>query len=527
MDIEPRHGGENHTVNIKYGYIIFGLSGAYILLFSLINYTQIRLWEKNNRFSKFWNNLNHPKIWMVILGWFLIIFFIGGHKITEFSEQYTTVAKRYGRVAYCLVPLDIYLILRPSDVINLKSGYYLDNLKIHKWVSRLIGLCVLLHAIGFFYKWKSEGTLISKSFSFLNFLGVVVFVLFSVLVIVSIRSLRRRNYTVFYIIHNLTSWSMVVLIAFHARPGVTVFAIISLLLFIYQFYFLKFYKSFTVNSLKVIDTPISTMSIVKIPFPTNFPTNWFPGSHVRLNYASFSFKSLVLPSHPFTISSIPQQGTTNLTLIIKKTNNFQINSTDNYSLTGPFISLPPPFFTSAKSINIICGGSGISYGLPIFNHFKSFSTNFPIKLVWTVRNVHDLFIMNQLDLTDVQVFVTSIDGQNQQQQEEGGSGGAVPLFVVEDEEGHGLLHDDNDIPLQNMSAKKGDVKKEEENEEPKRGYSLGRPKFDEVFAEEDPHTEFEMNDKWMIACGSDALIQDSKKWARDKGYSFFYEKYEM
>ena len=62
--------------------------------------------------------------------------------------------------------------------------------------------------------------------------------------------------------------------------------------------------------------------------------------------------------------------------------------------------------------------------------------------------------MNQLDMTGVQVYVTSIGDTNSELQENQ-QHQAVPLFVIEEEEeeeGHGLLNNEseNGIELQNM-----------------------------------------------------------------------------
>ncbi|KAK6873183.1 putative metalloreductase AIM14 [Candida tropicalis] len=543
--IEPRHGGEHHSVNVKYGIIIFAISVIHILFFLLVKFIEINRWKSNGRFNKSLWKLNNTPTWMLITLWILIIFFIGGANITEFSEEYITIAKRYGRIAYCLLPLNIYLILRPTNCVYLKPGYYLENLSLHKWLSRLISICTLIHAIGYFYKWNKEGKILIKSFRFLNFLGIVVFVMFAVLIIVSIRILRRKYYSLFYIIHNITAWSMVVLIIFHARPGVTIFGIICLILMCYQLLYLRFYKSYPVNNLKIVDIPMSTLQIIKIPKPSNFPT-WLPGSHVRLNYTTSNIKSWINSSHPFTIANIPEDGVNYLSLVIKKPGNFIIDQYLTYLLTGPYISIDYPFYNSANLINIICGGSGISFGLPILNHYKSLNSNIPIKLIWCVRNRNDCFIMNQLDMTNVEVFITSAgDSSSDEQSPSSSSYQPVPLFVVDDEqdESHakveqtqgeeevdGLLNqDENGIPLQSMKKESSPKKEEEEDEEKssKDVFKYGRPKFDEVFAIDDPTLNPNYNDSWVIACGPDQLIEDAKYWSQEKGYRFFSEKYEM
>ncbi|RCK66695.1 putative metalloreductase AIM14 [Candida viswanathii] len=533
QSIEPRHGG-HHNANVKYGFIIFAISIVHILFFLQAKFIQVYRWKSRGRFSKTLSTFNSPPTWLVMVLWFLIVFFVGGHKITEFLEEYITIAKRYGRIAYCLLPLNIYLVLRPTNSAYLKPGYYLENLSLHKWISRLIAFCTLIHAIGFVYKWSKEGTLLEKPFRFLNFLGVLVFVMFAVLIVISVRFLRRKYYSVFYIIHNVTAWLMVVLIVFHARPGVTTFGVICLVLLGYQLY-LRFYAAYRVNTFKVIDIPTSTLEIVKVPKPANFPP-WLPGSHIRLNYGISNVRSWVGATHPFTIANIPEDGVNYLTLIVKKTNNFVIDQYLSYLLTGPYVSIVPPFFNTAKIINIICGGSGISFGLPVLNHYRSLNLHIPVRLVWCVRNQSDTFIMNQIDMTGVQVYITSA-GEDASADEPLSSSSyqPVPLFVIDEEqqeqpakapeddqdEVNGLL-DEEGIPLQN-------IKKETDNEkeQPKNVFKYGRPKFDEVFAFDDPTLTPDYNDSWVIACGPDQLIKDAKRWSKEKDYRFYSEKYEM
>lgn len=535
-EVVPRHG-DHHNINIKYGYFIFALTIIQIIFFFQVKFIQIKRWNSTGRFSKFWSQLTNPPIWLMVTIWLLIVIFTGGHKISDFLEEYIISAKRYGRMAYCLIPLNIYLVLRPTNSPLLKPGYYLENMNLHKWTSRIIVFCSAIHAAGYIYKWVKEGTILNKPFRFLNLLGVIVFVFLVVLAIISVRTFRKKIYSTFYLIHNITAWSMVILITFHARPGVTIFAVISILLLGYQLY-LRYYSSYLVNSLKVIDIPTSTLQIIKIPQPNKFP-NWLPGSHIRLSYTILKFKSWTTATHPFTIVTIPEDSANNLTLIVKKPNQFVIYPLDSYLLTGPYPSLAPPFFTTANIVNIICGGSGISLGLPIYHHFKSINLTVSVKLVWTVRNQNDTFIMNQLDMTGVQVYVTSIGDTNSELQENQ-QHQAVPLFVIEEEEeeeGHGLLNNEseNGIELQNMPESNEEnsetitinSKNNKDNEERKEYFKFGRPKFDEVFAIDDPTTTHDLDNSWVIACGPDELISDAKRWSKDRGYRFYYEKYEM
>ncbi|KAI5951516.1 AIM14 [Candida jiufengensis] len=524
IDIESRHG-DHHFINIKYGYYILGLSILQILYLLIFKYLYILNWKNKGYFNKILRSIQNPSTIVILLIWFIIICFLSQWGIYNFSKEYITICKRLGRIAYCLIPLNIYLILRINNSYTLNLGYYLQNLNLHKWISRLIFLLVILHAVGFLFKWIKENT-ISKVFNIWNFLGLVSLVPFIVLIFVSIRYLRRKWYSLFYIIHNVTAWFMILLITLHARPGVLPIAIINVLLMIYQLY-LRFFSGYNIDSIKVVDTPNSTLQISKISVPINFPV-WLPGSHIRLNYPISSFQSWVGSTHPFTIASIYENNHQTFDLITKKTKTFSINQQFSYYLTGPYPALPPPFFTTSEIVNVICGGSGISFGLPIYQYFKINSPNTIINLIWCVRFKKDLFIVDKLDFENVQIYITSIDDNEVEPIENTQNNLELPKFIIEDEgEDHGLLQqEEEEIELQSIRGK-DEGEEELKNTKNNKTYKLGRPKLDEVFAMNNPATNYDPKCSWVLACGPDSLINESRQWSKEHNYQFFSEKYEM
>lgn len=531
--LEPRHG-DHHSINVKYGYFILGLSLVHIFYRNIMKFLYIKRWISNGTHSKLLRLWSSVPTWIIITVWCLIIFFVGGFHIEDFPEEYVTVAKRYGRIAYSLIPLNIYLILRPANVRLWKIGYYIENLNLHKWLSRLIAVCSAIHAAGYCYKWIKEGKLLTKPFKLLNFLGVIAFVLFAILIVVSIRSMRRRNYILFYLLHNITAWCMVLLITLHARPGVTAIAFVNLALLGYQLY-LRFYAAFKIDTLKVIDSPRSTLRIIKISQPDTFQ-NWLPASHIRLNYSVLNIRSWVTATHPFTLANIIDDDNHNLVLIVKKTS-FAFDPMQSYILTGPYPSLPAPFFTNSKIVNLICGGSGISFVLPIYRYFKVCNPISIVRLVWCIREKEDTFIINQLDIEGIEVYITSTIGQSSSLNPSSSSSTIsfepIEQIVDDNEQVHGLLQDESGIELQELKSKDDDAEDEERTkyslEKLPMGvkYRVGRPKLDEVFAIDDPTLVEDKKNSWVVACGPDSLIADAKEWSKQHAYQFYFEKYEM
>ena len=525
IDIEPRHG-DHHFVNIKYGYIVLGTSLLVALYLLLFKFIYIQQWKRNGIHNRTLTYLQHPPTWFVMLVLTAISIVLLQDKIHSMSTEYITVAKRSGRIAYSLIPLNIFLILRFANSPNLNPGYYLQNLNLHKWLSRLIFALSLLHGLSFAIKWIIEGTG-AKFFKFWNFLGIVVLIPFVVLIVVSVRYMRRKSYRVFYIVHNVTAWFMVFLITLHARPGVWPIAIVAIAMLALQLY-LRF-AGYKVNSVKVIDIPLSSLQIVKIPLPLNFPL-WSPASHIRINYSILNLQSWISATHPFTIASIYEDSRTSLVLIKKKTQ-LSFDPQVTYLMTGPYISVPPPLFNTAQVVSILCGGSGISFGLPIYQYFKATNASVEVNLTWCILSKDDLFVVNQLNLSHVQVYVTGADAE-----EESSSEQVVPEFVIggeEDEvENHGLLKEDIELqPIVPNPVDPNEIDEGKSNQDDLitggRRYRLGRPKLDEIFAINNPTTILDPSTTWIIACGPDGLIQDSQKWAKEHNYQFFSEKYEM
>ncbi|KAK6465637.1 ferric reductase [Scheffersomyces coipomensis] len=506
INIDPRHAEGQHYINIKYGYFILFLSGLHIIWSQSIKYIYLRKWSQSGSNINIWKKISSIPIWVTVIIWSLIYFILFPFHITEWSENYTTAIKRSGRIAYALIPLDIFLVLRPSNVIGFKIGYYLESLNLHKWISRLIVLAAVVHGCGFTYKWIIDGTILEKPFVILNFLGVVVFLFAVTLVIISIRPIRQRIYQVFYILHDFTAWIFVILIAFHARPGVLWIAVLNSLLFAVQIY-QRFFRAHYVHNIQVLGKSHS-LQIIRIERPPDFPSTFLPGSHIRLTYSNLNYKSWFLPTHPFTVVSNSDSNL--IELIVSPTVNFQLNSSLIYSLTGPFPSLPKPFFETVQNLNIICGGSGISFGLPVFKYLANSPNIKSLNLIWCIRNKKDLQILENFfeHLPEsLHIYITGDTGSKEE-----------TLF---DEESEELLFGSNSHQEENIELDQLDKPTKEKTS----NIHYNRPDFNEVFSSF--HSTGDSDKQWLVACGPSDLVNDAHAWSRKNNVQFFSEVYEM
>lgn len=506
--LSPRHEGHHHTANVKYGYLVLGLSIVHTIAILVCKTILKSGWGRSK------NNIGLVKYPLVltIVSWSLILIGLGVYHI-EFSENYTISIKRFGRMTYALLPFDIFLILRP----NYFGLRYLEFIDLHKWISRLIIVGSSIHGIGYLIKWVLEGSLFTKMFKLWNFLGVLVFILNIILIIISVRFFRRKAYQYFYIVHNLTVWLFVGLIFLHARPGVGVFTIVCASLLALQI-FERYAKSHPVENLKVIAKEGSSLIIVRLPRDLNIP-NWSAGSHVRLTYPLTNYRSWIYPTHPYTIASSDEDSS--LDLIVNTTNRFILQPQTPYSWSGPFPSLSKELLQNFGSIEIICGGSGISFALPVFNSLKSRASY--IKLTWCIRNKNDLHVLRALKFADeITVHITGnlqyLDTSN----------------TVFDEEDYGLLdYNNEDVELQSLqstetppSSSNEDVQENSVNskESPKVTLKQGRPDLDLAF---ESLTRVDDEHKLVVACGPKGLVDQTKQWASANNTALVSEIYEM
>ncbi|KAG7191357.1 Ferric reductase like transmembrane component [Scheffersomyces spartinae] len=501
--VQSRHEGSHHKINIKYGNLLLCLTVVFaLLIYCWRRFIAPRLWRSKGYPPEIKSlRTRKAQLFWLTACWSGIILGLAFFHINLPSE-YVTLGKRFGRLAYALVPLDILLVIRPGFL-----GNYLDLVGLHKWISRIIFACLTEHALAYYYKWWKAGDVIKKSFHVSNLLGVIVFWVFVGLIIISLKFFRNKCYGLFYIYHNVALVLMVVLIPFHARPGVTVFAIISVILLGVQLYYKVAYLSSVI--LEVVQGRAgSKLQVVKFVKPNSLDVSWLPGSHIRLN--GLLFKEYLLPSHPYTISSPHSESS--VSLIIQKSRFIPVSEC-YYVVSGPFeSSIPEGFYENAdqKTILIICGGSGISFGLPVHQNLQSLGVN--SRLVWVIRSKADLYILDHFSqMENVDVYVTGISEDMFTSSPNG-----EDRFEVEE-----LLDEENGIQLETMEEVE-DSQDPYNDKNPSYRQHRGRPQLDDIgFG-----LESEVN-PWVIACGPKDLVNESEKWCSSKGIHFLSETYQF
>lgn len=425
-----RHGDENshadphnsHYANLSYGSLIFEVMAAYIVAVIILKklYYHFKMFrsslEEESRYNlkvkklidNFVNLNPYLHLPVIIALSFGCKFF--DLNITKMSVYF----KKIARLSYVLTFTNLFLVIPRSGYFFFMS--YLDSIRLHVWLSCFILVMSTVHSLFFMFKWLVNGNLIKKLFKFQNFVGLLIFIITLILLVISLTNYRRKHYENFYLLHQLGMFSFVILTIVHADPQIfTPFGILNLGFLVVMIVNRFINTSQADGEDPFIVTEVKKYGTLKTVYFSNDKighldtdylnedsTNlkFIPGSHIRLHESGFfNWKYWLKPSHPFTLVANNQ-------LIIKqnefsKFNNiFQANEALNLvGLYNPNESVECMLQEKErKKINIVAGGSGISFALPILKTLLTIDKNKElernlISLHWSVRKIEDAFII--------------------------------------------------------------------------------------------------------------------------------------
>lgn len=363
-------------------------------------------------------------VWAQVVLWVFIVFVLiafpyykestvaSGSDGSLFHLQ-VEVWKRSGVVSYALTPFMFVLALRPNP---LPTVIYTKLLPLHKWCSRVFIIVMIYHSAMFFIIWFESDEFWKKVSRLDIFPGVISFVLWFMVLLVSIKPIRVRIYRLFYMKHMIATWSLAPLMLIHA-PNFKAFSYLNFVMIGFMLYS-KVCFSVSKSHIsgeepfRVIRKPNSQLIILTLPKDYyEEGLKFYPGSHIRVNYGLLNAISWLFPSHPYTIASLDTDLEVNL--VIKEIK-FKILPLSTYNFSLPFDGLECEYLTGNfedHNITIVCGGSGIAFGLSIFHHFLNCLSQTPtelgrLHLVWITKTIHDLHILLHFG-----VLVKDINGE--------------------------------------------------------------------------------------------------------------------
>lgn len=524
--LEKRHG-DHHNANIKYGTFLLVISLLVVSYIAVRNLTQPEVRARTKR------DLRFP-LWLSVLLWTAVVLALGVVHVEELNES----AKRFGRLCYALLPLIVFLAIRPSP---LPRTFYLTLLPLHKWLGRLATLVGVIHGVLYTVHFIKKNEFY-KVFKFDNFLGVIILTVFVVMVITSLPFFRKRMYSLFYTFHYLSAWFVAIATIFHARPGVG-------WLFFWVALFMGsslLYRLVASSTVKVESSEAMGPDLHRITFPRSILPEFFvPASHIRVSRTLRNPLTWISSTHPYTISSLPSDDHVELIARPTKFSLAHAAAGTQFSVYGPFESLPDDFFSTANRVLVFAGGAGISYALPVVQTLAKAGISH--KLVWVLRNKAGVSeIESRLSETSTDIYITGQDpfqgeGVVYAKDAEGTAGLLSEEMEMEeigqDDEGRerdeldDLLSEDEGSSSQDST--KGAHKnkgKDQDNGKREAAHSItyhdGRPQ------PADTASAFFLNrsapeGKWILACGPNGLVKTAEQAAKKTGVRFCNETYSM
>ncbi|AET38435.1 putative metalloreductase Ecym_2733 [Eremothecium cymbalariae DBVPG len=394
--------GDTHYANIPYGYYTFGVTFCFIFGLILVRkFCSVKSSKSKSRLVRSIVDAS-PIVYVPTLILVLGVPFVHHYSLRHDAAVYM---KRLGRVSYILIFLNSFLTIRPNYVL---SDYtYAQLIPLHIWLSRFIVILGLVHGACFVVKWVLDNNVsaMEKLFSNTwNFVGFVVWLFILLLLFASTGPIRRYSYNTFFVIHQLGQWAMCLLIPVHARPGVA-WPYLAAIGSIYLVEFVsKVSLSHSANVISKITNYEQGTKLVRVLLPrVVMPERFAVGSHLRISsYRKLHPLYWFLPSHPFTVASLPDDG--HVELIVREHNNFTFQLGSFYTVVNHYEGISSEKLAKAKRVAIVVGGAGISLGLPIFRYLKQQGDIDYIKFVWMVRNESEMHVID--DKQGIDVFVT-------------------------------------------------------------------------------------------------------------------------
>lgn len=401
------------TDNNQYRYYTLGICFAHALLI-IINTVLVRprvsLIKKKSMWWRTFGSLFDPPLWIQASIWIIIAVLMNVIPLISTSRtelDWVNFWKRTGTVGYSLTPFILLLSLRPNP---LPQVLYTNLLPLHKLLGRIYITLIFVHSVYFIQQWGRSNRFNELFWKVNPITGFISFVIWLIFALVSLRPFRTRLYKVFYCLHMIAIWTTVPLIGIHSRPRTHFINIVNLVLMIYMVFSKIYYYAVINKRLEFlnIERHINSQLIV-LTLPKSYyrgkQLHFNPGSHVRINHRFINPLSWISPSHPYTIASLDTDQ--EIKLIIKETK-FKIHSLGRYSVSSPFNN--ETIIHSYDNITIICGGSGIAFGLPFYrmNNPDCF-----VHLVWLVRCIEDLHVLVNMGVLDVdELGAYSIGSEN-------------------------------------------------------------------------------------------------------------------
>lgn len=282
-------------------------------------------------------------------------------------------------------------------------------------------------------------------------------------------------------------------------------------------------------------------------------TYFLPGSHIRISPSLLNPKSWLFATHPYTIASLDHEEYVDL--VIKKSTRFAQHLASQryfcYTVSLPFPAFDDFFFSRNlnDNITIVCGGSGLAFGIPLFKYFHQRNRKGDEELVKTpnvrfcivVRRKEDLFVLQEagifgyhedpesdsLELTPdyrdakIDIHVTGSSEPVKRQTLISRIKAAIQRFRKQPSETQYYQMEDLQEPMLEAEDAKASVADNGVAVE----FQMGRPNVASLLGEFHEGTEEESS--IVVACGPETLLADCGVWCHHNNVEFAAESFSV
>jgi predicted ferric reductase len=325
----------------------------------------------------------------------LVVLCFVGFPDTLAQSSMEDIGYRTGFVSIAQIPL-LFLLSGKNNIIGFLTGMSYERLNwLHRWAARCLALTTTIHFGYWLGDWWPYGAFVSKKIRTdpITWRGLIAWCFLMWTVFSSVAPIRGWNYE-FFVIQHIISFSMFIgFVYIHTPQEVHIYIWIPVGLFFFDRVVRAAYVLYTNISFfhpkqrregnmkglwacKAEFTPLPH-NTTKITI-TNPPISWRPGQHVFVSCHSV----LPLQSHPFTISSIPEDGkmeffvkserggTKKLFLHAEKKHNLP---TSNGSVDLRTVAIEGPYgrhrsLRQFDSVILFAGSTGATFTMPLLRN---------------------------------------------------------------------------------------------------------------------------------------------------------------
>lgn len=325
-----------------------------------------------------------------------------------------------GLLAYSMMLTLILIAVRPKAIehrVGLPEMY-----AVHGWIAMILFAAVIVH---FIIQWNGFGVIFAgevSTVSLYGFIGAIflVIVMLTGIFVLSNTFIKRskilmqrkeksynRNRQLW--LHRLSILSIIAIYFHITSLGFlssntifmvlfTSYTVLSLgWYFLYKLNILRLPK-YEVNSIRKTTPTFYELELK--PAHGNAMMDYKPGQYAFLRFVD---SSVSRESHPFSLSSAPEDTRETVQIMIKEAGDFtrtlgQVKAGDKVTLEGPYGNyFPHEAAVSDTPIVLLSGGIGVTPNLSILRHEMAQKSNRKIIFVWGLAHREDLMLVDQLD----------------------------------------------------------------------------------------------------------------------------------